>query len=72
MYKIITKPVVVNKYQLTAEVKLLRSSLIGFLGEDEEGEYRPEFVAKILHRSQQSPTRVFRGARDFLSRLRSA
>jgi len=56
---------------LTRHVVLLRSAVIGLIGErDPEGEYRPEFVWKILKLARQKRTGVkFAGAADFLKRI---
>ena len=57
---------------LTREVRLLRSAVIGLIAErDPEGEYRPEFVRKILRLTKQKQTGVkFTNAADFLKRIR--
>ncbi|OGY25924.1 MAG: hypothetical protein A2Z11_02085 [Candidatus Woykebacteria bacterium RBG_16_43_9] len=56
--------------QLKEEVKLLRSFVIGIAGKDAEGEYRPEFVEKILVALKGKPTHKFESAKSFLSQLR--
>ncbi len=55
---------------LKNEVALLRSFIIGFAGKDREGEYRPEFVSKILKAAKEKPTYAFRDARSFLDELK--
>lgn len=57
--------------ELKREVKLLRSAVIGIVGErDPEGEYRPEFVEAVLEAAEEPATHVFRNAKDFLRQLR--
>ncbi len=55
---------------LEHEVMLLRSAVIGLLGEDEEGQYRPEFVEEILKSSKEKPTHTYKGPGSFLKQLR--
>ena len=56
--------------ELRNEVALLRSFVIGLVGKDEEGEYRPEFVRRILKAAKEKPTRTFRNAKSFLAELK--
>lgn len=57
--------------ELKKEVKLLRSAVIGIVGErDPEGEYRPEFVKEVLEAAREPATHTFTNARDFLKQLR--
>ncbi len=55
--------------KLEREINLLRSFLIGIAGKDSEGNYRPEFVRKILKAARGKKEFVFRDKRSFLSRL---
>lgn len=57
---------------LTFEVRMLRSAVVALISErDPEGEYRPEFVRKILRLTKQKQTGVkFTNAADFLKRIR--
>lgn len=55
--------------ELSAEVNMLRSFVIGLAGRDPEGEYRPEFVGKVLESAKEPATDEFVSAKDFLSRL---
>ena len=55
---------------LTQEVALLRSSVIGLIGKDPEGEYRPAFVAQTLA-SLNDMAFYFSGPRDFLERIQN-
>ncbi|OHA43072.1 MAG: hypothetical protein A3G03_00945 [Candidatus Taylorbacteria bacterium RIFCSPLOWO2_12_FULL_44_15c] len=48
-----------SKINITQELTLLRSAVIGLIGKDPEGEYRPEFVKKVLKSMQKKPTMVF-------------
>ena len=58
--------------ELKKEVKLLRSAVIGIVGRDPEGEYRPEFVKAVLETIDEPAPRVFRNAKDFLKQLRKS
>jgi hypothetical protein len=51
---------------LQQEVALLRSAVIALLGEDQEGQYRPEFVAQTLKASQEPAVGRFKDAKSFL------
>ncbi|MBI4175477.1 hypothetical protein HY523_02565 [Candidatus Berkelbacteria bacterium] len=59
-----------NLTQLRTEVSQIRSFLIGLAGKDTEGEYRPEFVDRVLQQTTDAPTEEFTTAEDFLQRLR--
>jgi len=37
-----------SKINIAQELTLLRSAVIGLIGKDPEGEYKPEFVKKVL------------------------
>lgn len=56
--------------ELQREVELLRSFVIGQTGKDPEGEYRPEFVRKVLKAAQESPAYEFKDAESFLKHVR--
>lgn len=51
------------------EVNLLRSFVIGILGKDEEGEYRPEFVEKALKAAREKPRGVITDTESFFKNL---
>ncbi len=55
---------------LAQEVALLRSSVIGLIGKDSEGEYRPEFVADTLD-TLDGATFIFSTPGDFLARIKN-
>lgn len=55
--------------KLRHEVQVLRGSLIGVVGEDPEGTYRPEFVKDILRAREEKPTETFTDANSFLASL---
>lgn len=55
--------------ELEKEIKLLRSFMIGIAGKDKEGNYRPEFVKKILRVAQEKEKFTFKNGRSFLSHL---
>ena len=54
---------------LKEEIKVLRSVIIGLLGKDKEGEYRPEFVEKILKTSKENSVGVFKDKKTFLKEI---
>lgn len=56
--------------ELKKEVGLLRSFVIGIAGKDSEGEYRPEFVQRILRATGEKATHTFQGYKSFLGDLR--
>ena len=55
--------------RIEQEVSLLRSFVISMIGEDNEGQYRPEFVKEMLKASQEKPQRLFKDADSFLAEL---
>ena len=59
-----------NIADLQKEVNLLRSFLIGIAGKDKEGNYRPEFVRKILKVVREKEKFVFKNGKSFLSHLK--
>lgn len=61
-----------NMLALTKEVKMLRSFAISIVGRDPEGEYRPEFVRKILRAANEKPQFRFSNAKEFLAQIRKA
>ena len=56
--------------QLEKEVTLLRSAVIGLVGNDPEGEYNPAYVRRVLRAAHEKPTRVFVDAEQFLAELK--
>ena len=54
---------------LRQEVALLRSAVIGLIGEDPEGKYRPEFVRSTLAALRRKPTHRFSSPENFLKEL---
>lgn len=57
--------------KLQQEVALLRSVVIGIIGKDEEGEYRPEFVTQILKAAKEPAIYQFKDAKSFLRLLKT-
>jgi len=57
---------------LTLQMVLLRSAVISVVGEmDPEGEYRPEFVKRMMGLARKKSKGVrFTGTADFLKRIR--
>lgn len=58
-------------HALEAEIALLRSAIVGLIGEDSEGHYRPEFVREMLARASDKPTHTFKNKKEFLKLLAS-
>ena len=58
--------------RLRREVQILRGGLVSVIGEDSEGQYRPEFVASILEAAEERPTKRFTSAAAFRAALRRA
>lgn len=58
--------------RLRREVQILRGGLVSVIGEDPEGQYRPEFVARILEAVEEQPTKRFTSAAAFRAALRRA
>ncbi len=68
--KILNKPKSSTVKELQKEVELLRSFVIGHLGKDSEGEYRPEFIKRILKASADDKVgHVFKDKESFLNYL---
>jgi hypothetical protein len=59
-----------SSYLLREEIKAFRSFIIGVLGKDPEGEYRPGFVREILKASREKAIFTFRGRESFLRQLK--
>ena len=56
--------------EVREELKLLRSFVVGMTGKDREGEYKPEFIKKILRVSRKKAGHIFKGKKSFLANLR--
>ncbi len=52
---------------LKKQVELLRSAVIGLIGKDSEGKYRPEFVESTFAALRRKPTHRFVNAKQFLA-----
>lgn len=59
-----------NVSRLQKEVEFLRSFVIGTIGKDSEGEYKPEFVKRILKANQEKQKFAFKDEKTFLSQIR--
>ena len=55
--------------QLEMENRFLRSFVIGVLGKDKEGNYRPDFVKKIIKKTEEEGEFCFCGGKDFMEKL---
>ena len=62
----------VDQQDVWAELTALRSVVIGLIGKDKEGEYRPEFVERILAASKENADMRFTTSKDFLAQLKQA
>ncbi len=65
-----TKKINSELTDLKQKVQNLHSLLIGFLGEDKEGKYRPEFVKKILKAIGEKTELSFENRATFLSQMK--
>lgn len=65
-----TKKLNTELSELKQKVQTLRSLLIGFLGQDKEGAYRPKFVKKIFKAVGEETEFVFKDERVFLSQMK--
>ena len=59
-------------HNLRQEVSLLRSIVIGILGKDREGKYKPGFVKQILAAAKEEPASGFSDTDSFLRELKKA
>jgi len=48
---------------------MLRSFAVSIVGRDPEGEYRPEFVRKVLRAAKLRPSQRFANKKSFLAEL---
>ena len=55
---------------LSHEVSVLRSYVIGAAGKDAEGNYKPSFVKAIKKASAEKPTHTFSGKGSLLKLLK--
>lgn len=60
----------VSRRALERDVGLLRSAVIGLIGRDPEGEYRPKFVRRIFESLQEKPDYTFTSPEQFLADIR--
>jgi len=58
-----------NSFNLKEEISTLRSFIIGILGKDQEGEYRPEFIRKVLKAAREKAVFAFKNKGDFLKQV---
>lgn len=57
---------------LQEEIRILRSFVIGMIErKDSEGEYKPEFVKKVLKTYSEDVPLVFKDKKSFLAKLKS-
>jgi hypothetical protein len=54
---------------LRHQVQRLQSAMIGIIGNDPEGEYRPKFVKEILYASQEKAEFTFTTKEAFIKQL---
>ena len=69
MYKQTHRPSSNTLAILKQEVELLRSLVISTVGKDKEGEYRPEFIKRILKSVKSKPKHTYKDSKSFLSLL---
>lgn len=66
MYAIIKN---MNQLTIKQELTLLRSAVVGLVGKDKEGNYRPEFVSEMLSSASRKPVKNFTTPEDFLKQI---
>ncbi len=57
---------------LKREMGMLRSFVIGVLARDQEEEYQPEFVKKILQLSKKKAEFIFKDTKSFLAQIQKS
>jgi len=57
---------------LSQEVTMIRSFIIGMAGKDPEGEYRPEFVKRIKKSALEKPAYRYTGPGSLLKLIKKA
>jgi hypothetical protein len=55
---------------LKEEIKSFRSFIIGTLGKDQEGEYKPEFIHKALQAAREKTKFIFKNRKFFLKQIK--
>jgi hypothetical protein len=58
-----------RRSNLKEEMKAFRSFVIGVLGKDQEGEYKPEFIRKVLKAAREKAIFTFKNKKDFLRHI---
>lgn len=58
-----------SKINIAQELMLLRSAVIGLISKDPEGEYRPEFVEKVLRATKEKTRHTFTTKEKFLKQI---
>ncbi len=60
-----------NISRLQKETEILRSFVVGMAGRDEEGEYRPEFVKRVLNSIKDDEIFELTGKECFFKKLKN-
>lgn len=68
-YNVITMAQQAGTARIVRELALLRSFVIGHVGRDTEGAYRPEFVRALLRAANERPRHTFRNPKQFLAQI---
>jgi len=58
-----------SQLTIKQELTLLRSAVVGLVGKDKEGNYRPEFVTEMLASTSRKPTKTFTTPDEFLKEV---
>lgn len=66
-----TKTLEKRTSELKKEIELLRSVVLGYVGKDSEGDYKPDFVKRAISAVSQNPKYEFKDAGSLLKHLRS-
>jgi len=63
---------VMNTLTLKQEVKLLRSAVIGIVGQKDKYEYDPNFIKEVFSDLNRKPTKKFTNTKNFLQEIKNA
>ena len=61
-----------NVLDLKDEVRSLRTLVSSVIADDKEGDYKPEFVADVLHDADKTPEYEYKNKGDLLNQIKAA
>lgn len=59
-----------NILSLQREINMLRSFIVGAIGQDKEGKYNPEFIKKTLKINKERARHSFKDKNSFLAKIK--